>query len=78
MSVDFYNHDSKESDCVNGFDPIYNTLFSFKNTVDDFYVKFLENDFVAVDLIIIIGSKKLKLGTAKLPLNKLIENDFSF
>ena len=36
-----------------GLEPIYNTLFSFKNTVDDFYVKYLERDTILVDIFYI-------------------------
>ena len=38
LTVDFYNHDSKQTDAVETFEPVYNTLFSFKNQVDDFYI----------------------------------------
>ena len=51
MSVDFYNHDSKETDKVVGFEPVVNTLFSFKNPVDSFYVKYLENEVLHVDVM---------------------------
>ena len=70
-----------------GLEPIYNTLFSFRNTVDDFYIKYLERDIILVDIFYIpkapSGQQKLvtgalKLGSAKLPLNKLLEKDYSF
>ena len=44
LAVDFYNHDTKSTDLCPGLEPIFNTLFSFKNHVDDFYVKYLEKD----------------------------------
>lgn len=50
LAIDFYNHDSKHTDQSEGFEPIYNTLFSFKNTVDDFYLKHLEKQYVLVDV----------------------------
>ena len=31
LAVDFYNHDTKNTDMAEGFEPKYNTLFSFKN-----------------------------------------------
>lgn len=68
LSCDFYDHESKESDQVPGFDPIYNTLFSFKNTVDDFYVRHLESDFLIVDIFANVKNKTLKVGTAKIVL----------
>lgn len=86
VSLDFYNHDSKHTDHAEGFEPIYNTLFSFKNTVDDFYLQHLEKSFMAVDIFGVPpqtaenkrASGVIKIGTAKLPLVKLIEGDFSF
>lgn len=53
LCVDFYNHDSKNSDLVDGFEPVVNTLFSFKNCVDDFYLKHLEKDHIAVDCFVL-------------------------
>lgn len=38
LAVDFYNHDSKQTDPSATFDPVYNTLFSFKNKIDDFFI----------------------------------------
>ena len=86
LSIDFYNHDSKHTDQSEGFEPIYNTLFSFKNTVDDFYLKHLEKSYVLVDVFGIPplsaddkrANGAVKIGSAKLPLVKLIEGDFSF
>lgn len=51
LSVDFYNHESKMTDKCQGLEPIYNTLMTFKNTVDDFYLKHLETDFMTVDVL---------------------------
>ena len=65
---------------------MYNTLFSFKNTVDDFYIKYLERDTILIDIFYIPkvahaeqGAAKgaFKLGSAKLPLNKLLDKDHS-
>ena len=90
LAVDFFNHDTKSTDVTMGLEPIFNTLFSFKNSVDDFYIKFLEKDAILVDIFYIPKpsdrskankqqiSGAIKLGVAKLPLNKLIEKDYSF
>jgi len=50
LAVDFYNHDSKNTDLADTFKPIYNTLFSFKNVVDDFYLKNLEKGTITIDV----------------------------
>ena len=83
LAVDFYNHDTKTTDVLFGDKPDYNTLFSFKNAVDDFYLKHLEKDTILVDLFLTpIKDKKqgktVKIGSARLPLGKLLERDYSF
>lgn len=85
VSIDFYNHDSKTTDQAEGYDVSYNTLFSFRNVVDDFYLKFLDNEHIVADVYAVPISQSgfkpngaIKLGTAKLPLIKVIENDSSF
>ena len=50
LAVDFYNHETKSTDMAEGFEPIYNTLFSFKNTSDDFYIQYLKKDYILVDV----------------------------
>ena len=37
-TIDFYNHNTETSQIAEGYKPIYNTQFSFKNKIDDFYV----------------------------------------
>lgn len=83
LAVDFYNHDTKTTDVANGDKPDYNTLFSFKNAVDDFYLKHLEKDTILVDLFLTPvhdhkQGKTVKVGSARLPLGKLLERDYSF
>ena len=68
-----------------GINPEYNTLFRFKNTTDDFYIKYLEKDTILVDVYFVpkaqkgatssVGAKKL--GSALLPLHKLLDKDYS-
>ena len=53
LAVDFYNHDTKNTDMTFGLEPIYNPLFSFRNTVDDFYIKYLERDTILIDIFYI-------------------------
>ena len=38
MTVDYYNHDTRNSELAEGFEPNFSTQFSFKNHVDDFYI----------------------------------------
>ena len=86
VSVDFYNHDSASSDPCETYDPIFNTLFSFKNVVDDFYLAHLEKESLNVDVFGVPPPSTddrravgvIKIGTAKLPLSGLLRGDHSF
>lgn len=80
LAVDFFNHDSKNTDLTEGFNPIYATRFSFKNHVDDFYIKHLEKDSILVDVFLVPPVSKnsvgetpaRKIGSARLPLHRLL------
>ena len=80
LAVDFYNHDTKNTDMAEGFEPKYNTLFSFKNTSDDFYIKYLEMDTILIDVFYVPKKSRgaagspgaIKLGSARLPLRKVL------
>lgn len=72
--MDFYNHDTKYSDVCIGNEPVYNTLFSFKNTVDSVYTSFIQKDFIGVDVF----CGKVKLGSCRIALSIVVEKDFSF
>lgn len=53
LSVDFFNHDSKITDLTEGFNPNYQTVFSFKNKADNFYIKHLDKDAILIDVFAI-------------------------
>jgi len=38
VSAAFFNHDTQTSTTAEGYRPVYQTQFSFKNQVDDFYI----------------------------------------
>jgi len=46
LMVDFYDHESKMSEKARGFEPVLNTLFSFKNHVDSFYISYLQTEWL--------------------------------
>lgn len=46
IGVDFYNHDTKHTDTVQGFDCNFETLFEFRNVVDDFYLNFVSQQCI--------------------------------
>ena len=59
MMIEFYDHSTKNTDLVKGYHPEVNTIFSFKNKCDNFYLKNLKESHVFVELYIVrAGSHK--------------------
>jgi First C2 domain of RPGR-interacting protein 1 len=78
MTIDFYNHDTRNGDLADSFEPNYGTQFSFKNTIDDFYIQHLEKSILTIDFFITRAQNAIKIGSAKVVLSKLLEKDHSF
>ena len=69
LSVDFYTHESKQSDRFTGFQPVINTLFSFKNRIDDFYANYIDTEFMNVDVLALTPQDRVvQLGYATIHL----------
>jgi hypothetical protein len=75
VTIDFYNHDTETSQLAEGFRPLYNTQFSFKNRVDDFYVQYLQKNTVKLDVYISKNNAAIHLGHAEVYLRDLIERE---
>ena len=77
-TVDFFINETKHTDLKHGYDPQFDTIFCFKNTVDDFYLKYLSQEFINVEVFALKGQGKKtteKIGEAKLPLEFLLTNN---
>ena len=75
MTIDFYNHDTETSQLAEGYRPLYNTQFSFKNRIDDFYVQFIQKHTMKVDVYISMNNAAIHLGHAEIFLRELIERE---
>ena len=75
ITVDFYNHDTETSQLAEGYRPLYNTQFSFKNRVDDFFVQFLQKNTMKLDIYISKNNAAIHLGYAEIFLRELIERE---
>jgi hypothetical protein len=76
VTLDFFNHDTQKTNIITGYDPEFKTLFSFKNNVDDFYLKHLYKDSILAEIFTIKGSRTRsteKIGEARLPLAILLK-----
>ena len=58
-----------------GLKPNYQTQFSFKNKVDDFYVAFLQKQPLKLDVYISKNNSAVHLGKAEILLRDLIERE---
>lgn len=81
ITLDFFNHDTKPTEMAFGYEPDIDTIFSFKNNVDNFYLKYLEKEHIIAELFILKsgaggqGKQSVKIAEAKLPLSPLLSND---
>ena len=78
VTVDFYNHDTRYGDPAEGYQPKYSTQFSFKNTIDNFYLQYLEKQSLTCEFYVTRASNAVKVGTAKIVLSKLLDKDSTF
>lgn len=78
VTVDFFNHETKHSGLSEGFEPAYQTQFSFKNGVDDFYIQYLEKNVMVLEFFVTRAQNAVKVGSAKVLLGKVLERDSTF
>ena len=67
VTLDFLNHNTQHTDMQAGYQPEFETIFSFKNTVDDFYIKYLEKNCIVAEIFTVTtqGNKiSKKIGVA--------------
>ena len=75
VTMDFYNHDTETSQLAEGYKPLYNTQFSFKNRVDDFYVQYLQRNTLKMDVYISKNNAAVHLGRAEINLREMVERE---
>ena len=67
VTFDFFINETKHTDLKHGYEPQFDTIFCFKNTVDDFYLRYLEKEFITAEVFAVKGTgKKIteKIGEA--------------
>lgn len=76
MTVEFYINELKHTEVHHGYNPQFNTIFCFKNTVDDFFLNYLDKNSIKAEIFAVRGtSQKIteKIGQAELPLEILLK-----
>lgn len=75
MSVDFYLHETQTSNLNSGIKPVYNLQISFKITVDENFVHYLESENISIDIYYIKDNIQSILGKAKISLYDILESE---
>ena len=81
VTFDFFVNETKHTDLMEGYDPQFDTIFCFRNKVDNFYIKHMMDQSIMAEVYAVKGTNKkntVKIGEAKLPLNSLITGGSSF
>ena len=73
LTVDFYNHETQVTNICTGVKPYYNIHISFKVTVDDHFLMYLEKGYVTLDAVASKEQGQISLGSGKIFLMELIK-----
>jgi len=52
-TFEFYNNQIVHTDLKPGFNPQFDTIFCFKNVVDNFYLKYLEKESIKAEIFVV-------------------------
>ena len=77
VTLDFYNHSTETTQMAEGVRPNYQSQFSFVNTVDNFYVTFLQKNTMKMDVYISRNNAAVHLGRCEILLKELVEREVS-
>lgn len=75
IAVDFYLHETQTSNLNAGIKPIYNLQMSFKVTVEENFIHYLESENINIDIYYIRDNKQDLLGKAKISLYDILESE---
>jgi hypothetical protein len=81
VMIDFFANESLHTDVKEGLNPNFDTIFCFKNLVDNFYIKQLKTECIKAEIYAVTrGAKQstIKIGEAELPLQFLFDHKQSY
>eukprot|EP01084_Bolivina_argentea_P127681 225778_1 len=71
--VDFFEFESVYSNIYGGYNPKYDLFCQYKIAMDDFFVEYIENDTICIDLVYKNSNNKLKIiSRSKISLKNLL------
>jgi len=75
IAVDFYLHETLTSNLNSGIKPIYNLQMSFKVTIDENFIHYLESENILIDVYYIKDNIQTIFGKAKISLFGILESE---
>ena len=73
ISVDFYLHETQVSNLMTGQKPNYDFQLSFKVSVDENFIIYLQDDFILIELYYLKNNTQTIFASGKIMLNQLIQ-----
>ncbi|EGR32196.1 hypothetical protein IMG5_092630 [Ichthyophthirius multifiliis] len=75
FTIDFYNHDTQHSSVVEGLRNNYEFQASFKVKVDEFYITYLKERFIKLELYNVQQQNAILIGSANISLFQIISEN---
>ena len=72
ITVDFFYHETQASNLMENYRPNYNLQLSFKITVNEHFIKYIQEEYINVDLYYSFNGEGKILGKGKIPLSQII------
>jgi hypothetical protein len=73
IAISFYDHETKATDIVAGFGPMYATQFAFRNRFDDFYLDYLDSQVLKLEVYLSKAENAEIIGVANILLRELLQ-----
>lgn len=72
IGVDFYDHETQTTSLCEGLRPYFNIHISFKIKVNDFFIKYLEKDYITLQIHASKGNKHVTFAIGKISLKEIL------
>ena len=73
LAVDFYMHETQTSNIISGNRPQYNFQLSFRASVDEHFINYMESESITIDILYIKNNVQAMLARAKIPLIQILQ-----
>jgi Ca2+-binding EF-hand superfamily protein len=72
IGVDFFDHETQTTSLCEGLRPYFNLHISYKVKVNDFFIKYLEKDFITLEVHASKGNKHVTFAIGKISLKEIL------